>query len=76
MSRFFNKNGFIGFHLFDPLFIRFDHRLAIRLNQPVHHLFDCAIELLYLTLHRLPTLRNLRLTVIPPYLEHLGRGFE
>ncbi|WP_074858720.1 hypothetical protein [Nitrosospira briensis] len=77
LAGFFDQNGPVGFfEFFDPGFIRLDHRIAIRLDQTVHQLFDFAIQFVYFILKRLSALRDLRLPVIPPCLEHFGRGFE
>ncbi|UJO99043.1 MAG: hypothetical protein LZF64_07310 [Nitrosomonas sp.] len=76
MTGFLDQHRLIGFQLLDTLFIRLDHRLAIRLNQPIHQLLDFIVQLAYLVLHRLPALCNLRLPVTPPCFEHFGGNFE
>ncbi|OJY14648.1 MAG: hypothetical protein BGO99_04500 [Nitrosospira sp. 56-18] len=76
MPGFFDQNSPVGFEFLDPGFIRLDHRIAVRLDQPVHQLFDLIAQLAYFILKHFSALRDLRLPVIPPYLEHSGRGFE
>ncbi|WP_218117910.1 hypothetical protein [Nitrosospira sp. Nl5] len=76
MAGFFNKNSLVGFEFLDPRFISLDHRIAIRFHQPVHQLLDLGIQLAYFILKRFSAMRDLRLPVIPPRLEHLGCGFE
>ncbi|WP_074973083.1 hypothetical protein [Nitrosospira multiformis] len=76
MAGFFHQNSPVGFEFFDPGFIRLHHRIAVRLDQPVHQLFYLAVQLAYFILKGFSALRDLRLPVIPPCLEHSGRGFE
>jgi hypothetical protein len=69
-------NASVGFKFFDPGFIRLDHRIDIRFNQPVHQLFYLAAQLAYFRLKRLSALRDLRLPVIPPCFEHPGQPLK